>query len=538
MGDVDFGALLARADDEALQELVGPAAVRLLTLLDPALAKPSALREVLLGLRTPHDLLTDGKARAHLFDVMPRATAARLVARLGAPEGVDPYAWLRQAALRRGSATYRTVLDFFGVSLPPSQGDPALTPAIGATAARPLFAHQRRAVRETIHHLRTNPRRALLHMPTGAGKTRTAMQVVAQFLRDQEPCVAVWLAYSEELCEQAAEEFLEAWSAGGDRDVKLYRYWGKSDLELDDARDGLLVAGLGKIFGALKADLGLAARLGDRAFLVVIDEAHQALADTYRLVLELLAEKNPQGALLGLTATPGRSWNDVDLDEQLARVFFRRKVSLRMDGYDSAVDFLIQEKYLAQPVFDTISYCREPPWISTELETLAAALDVPTKVLEAIGEDERRNLLIVHKTEELLGRHKRVILFAASVRHARLLATVLRARGTDAMVVDNTTASEERRRILDRYKSDLAEPMVLCNYGVLTAGFDAPQTSTAVIARPTKSLVLYSQMVGRAIRGLRAGGNENAEIVTVVDTSLPGFGDIAEAFRNWEDVWS
>ena len=80
--------------------------------------------------------------------------------------------------------------------------------------------------------------------------------------------------------------------------------------------------------------------------------------------------------------------------------------------------------------------------------------------------------------------------------------------------------------------------MVIVNYGVLTTGFDAPAISAAVIARPTRSLVLYSQMVGRATRGTRAGGNEEAEIVTVVDPHLPGFGNVADAFRNWEDVWN
>ena len=91
--------------------------------------------------------------------------------------------------------------------------------------------------------------------------------------------------------------------------------------------------------------------------------------------------------------------------------------------------------------------------------------------------------------------------------------------------------------MIQRYKNNDPEPRIICNYGVLTAGFDAPRTSAAVIARPTKSLVLYSQMVGRATRGPRAGGNAEAEIVTVVDTNLPGFGDMATAFGNWEDVW-
>ena len=73
--------------------------------------------------------------------------------------------------------------------------------------------------------------------------------------------------------------------------------------------------------------------------------------------------------------------------------------------------------------------------------------------------------------------------------------------------------------------------MVMVNYGVLTTGFDAPATSAALIARPTRSLVLYSQMVGRATRGTRVGGNAQAEIVTVVDPHLPGFGSVADALR-------
>jgi len=64
-----------------------------------------------------------------------------------------------------------------------------------------------------------------------------------------------------------------------------------------------------------------------------------------------------------------------------------------------------------------------------------------------------------------------------------------------------------------------------------------PKTSAAIIARPTKSLVLYSQMVGRIIRGEKVEGTKKAEIWTVVDQQLPGFRNISEAFWNWEDVW-
>ena len=112
------------------------------------------------------------------------------------------------------------------------------------------------------------------------------------------------------------------------------------------------------------------------------------------------------------------------------------------------------------------------------------------------------------------------------------------ARGTEALVVTGESPPAARERAIRRFKSQAREPIVMFNYGVLTTGFDAPQTSAAIIARPTKSLVLYSQMVGRATRGVKAGGNEASEIVTVSDTEMHGFGDVADAFCNWEDVWN
>ena len=109
--------------------------------------------------------------------------------------------------------------------------------------------------------------------------------------------------------------------------------------------------------------------------------------------------------------------------------------------------------------------------------------------------------------------------------------------GAFAKTVIAGTSAEERRVAIDFFRSDHGPPMALFNYGVLTAGFDAPKTKCVVIARPTKSLVLYSQMCGRAMRGPKSGGNRNCRIYTVVDTRLPGFGSVAEAFTNWETLW-
>ena len=119
-----------------------------------------------------------------------------------------------------------------------------------------------------------------------------------------------------------------------------------------------------------------------------------------------------------------------------------------------------------------------------------------------------------------------------------MLALVLSTEEIDGYVVTGLTNPTSRARIIEKFRSSTQKPMVLCNFGVLTTGFDAPNTSATVIARPTRSLVLYSQMVGRATRGPKAGGNKECEISTVIDIDLPGFGDMADAFTNWEDVWS
>ena len=154
------------------------------------------------------------------------------------------------------------------------------------------------------------------------------------------------------------------------------------------------------------------------------------------------------------------------------------------------------------------------------------------------GEDEQRNLRIVQRLLDLSELHSRILVFAASVENALLLASVCRGLGLKADSVTGKTEANERARAIKGFRRADGHKRVLINYGVLTTGFDAPAASAALIARPTKSLVLYSQMVGRVIRGPLAGGTKRCEVVTVVDTNLLGFGSVGEAFLNWEDVWN
>ena len=375
-------------------------------------------------------------------------------------------------------------------------------------------------------------------MPTGAGKTRTAMHVIADHLRAREPGLVVWLASSEELCEQAAQEFEEAWGHLGDRGTKVYRFWGKRDLDVESVTDGFFVAGLTKLYHRTRTrphDIG---RLGARATMVVFDEAHQAIASTYRLLVDALTTHDPAPGLLGLTATPGRTWDDVEADAKLADFFGRQKVTLEIPGYDNPVDYLVEEGYLSRARYESLFVEPGIELSSADRAQLASGFDVSQAFLARLAEDEERNLAIIERTVRLVRGHRRVLVFAATARHAELLATVLRARGIEAFSVTAETDPRERTQRIAMFRSESEDHVVLCNYGVLTTGFDAPQTTCALIARPTRSLVLYSQMVGRAIRGPRAGGTAEALIVTVIDQNLSGFRSTAEAFTNWEDVWN
>ena len=252
---------------------------------------------------------------------------------------------------------------------------------------------------------------------------------------------------------------------------------------------------------------------------------------------QVLAVKRPATGLLGLIATPGRTWADINADEELADFFGRKKMTLRVEGYGNPVDYPVDQGYLSKATFSSLLHSGGFDPSRSDLYQIEQSLDIPARFLERLAVDTQRNLVITNALEEVAKRHKRILFFAATVRHARLIATVLRARGYQSSVVTGETASYERSRILARFRTPSDAPQILCNFGVLTTGFDAPSVSAAVIARPTKSLVLYSQMVGRALRGPQMGGTEECEIITVVDQNLPGFGGVAESFMNWQDIW-
>lgn len=529
---ISIREVLEAAPERALEDFVGADTIGVIRHMNPELLTRQNLVRLALGSAEPWEMLRDPVRSEKLVSMMPVQKAAEMAAKLGLGSlGNRVFDGLIRF-LRQHRVDDR-VIEFFGVVQPeraPGGGESAESTV---EPVYPLFAHQLSVADRAREALVEYPNKVLVHMPTGAGKTRTAMHLLCEWHNRASERLIVWLAQSSELLEQAASEFERAWSSRGRSAAKVYRYWGDYEPDLASAKTGLLVAGFGKLHALYRRDPNMILRLGDRSSLTVVDEAHQAVAPTYRSLISFIVDKRPGNALLGLSATPGRTWSDIARDAELSAFFDNRKVTIEVEGYSNAVDFLIDRGFLARPDFRVLEFAADKGQRSAH----STPADSDEEVADALARNDLRNVEIVRIIEDLAKRHRRIIVFAGSVQHAHLLSSILTLRGTEAHVVTASTDRLTRERILRRFKGSGVEPQVVCNYGVLTTGFDAPKTSAAVIARPTRSLVLYSQMVGRAIRGPAAGGNAAAEIVTIVDIGLPGFGSVADAFVNWEDVW-
>jgi superfamily II DNA or RNA helicase len=531
---LSFQHVLEQAPLEYVRHLLGESACSLLDLLSGGAADEVMLRKVAASAVSAEAVMQDPDDRASFLALLPETKLREFADRLGWDGSVSEGAFL--SAIPWSTDQKRALFGFLGLVVERASEDRA--PARSTTApAYGLFPHQRRAAGRVHQLLYSGERRAVLHLPTGVGKTRTGMNIICNHLRMHEPTVVVWLARGRELLEQAAGEFERAWGALGNRDVRVVRMWGDTPVDLDGMTDGIVVLSLDKAVAAAKADPSFYDRLALQTTLTVFDEAHQAIAPTYSRVVEALTLRR-DASLLGLTATPGRTWADISADEKLSEFFARQKVMLEIDGYHNPVTALIEQGYLARPNFRTVAAESGMQLSAADRRAVAAAFDLPDAMVDALAINEQWNLQVIRTILDLAEEHRRIILFAASVEHSRLLVATLSALGLDAEQVTAESSARHRDKVIARFKGPSSRPMVLSNFGVLTTGFDAPAASAAVIARPTRSLVLYSQMVGRVIRGPKAGGTPSCDVVTVIDPDLPGFGDVAQAFTNWEDVWS
>lgn len=231
---------------------------------------------------------------------------------------------------------------------------------------------------------------------------------------------------------------------------------------------------------------------------IVVDEAHHAAAPSYRRIIDYFEPD----LLLGVTATPQRS-DSVRLIDVFQEIIY----------YKSIQD-LIKEGWLS-------------PLIGYRVKSTTDISDVEIQngeykqdqLIEAIDNSSRNNSVVAAYND--LAQTKKTVVFAAGVDHARNLAKAFeqdgtfKKNGTSVRVILGTTPDEERKQILFDFKSGVVK--VLINVGVLTEGFDEPSIEAIILAKPTRSTLLYTQIVGRGTRLFE--GKENCTIIDIADTT-------------------
>lgn len=563
MAFIDLEEHLGSLDHGLVADLVGDArVVELIRVITQQQGETTPRGRILLdALGGVRGILDDRTKRRALFITLSKAQEQELKEQLEVSDLYD----IRLTAPRR-----ERLFVAFGASVPEKVTSAEKPLARPIEVAYGLFPHQTHALLDAAEIFARDGRgRVMLHMPTGAGKTRTAMHLICRHLNSRSSGLVVWLVSGVELCEQAAQEFETAWSSLGERPLPVIRLWGgntivdaaafraaeeRSQRELPSDElltdrwpssldDGVIVASLESMLELVDSwQPNEALARAEKVSLVVFDEAHRAVAPSYLRVLNVVAGNS---SLLGLSATPGRHHYGVggDSDSDLVDLFGGNRVVLKIPSFESPMEGLIAQGYLSRlrrEELQVASTGMQAEDLAAIRARLSQNLDLNEETLKSFGLDGTRNLQIVMKVEDLIEEegHARIIVFAPSVFASELLANLLRSRGGWAESITAKTPTPVRETRLKEYRSDTEQPRVLCNYGVLTTGFDAPKTSAVLIARPTTSIVLLSQMAGRATRGPRVGGTAEAVLVTVVDTAIPELSDVVRQFHAFDEAWN
>ncbi|MFY0989636.1 DEAD/DEAH box helicase family protein [Halomonas sp. C05BenzN] len=339
-----------------------------------------------------------------------------------------------------------------------------------------LRPYQREAVSRVVEHFRAADDPAVVVLPTGSGKSL----VIAELARLARGRVLV-LAHVRELVEQNHAKYLDY------------------GLEAD-----IFSAGLGRkeaarqvVFGSVQSVVRNLGNFDDGNFtLLVIDECHRVSLDedaSYRRVIDHLRAANPRLKVLGLTATPYRLGQGFIYHRHHhgmvrgdAGCFFRDCV------FEQPLRLMVRQGYLA-----------EPRRIDAAVERYDFSALAPSssgrfreEELNRVAAGNRATPGIIAEVVERARERRGVMLFAATVAHAEEILGYLPAG--EAALVTGETPSAERERLIRAFKA--RELKYLVNVAVLTTGFDAPHVDLIAILRPTESVSLYQQIVGRGLR--------------------------------------
>ena len=387
----------------------------------------------------------------------------------------------------------------------------------------PAYDYQLEIVDSIKMFLRSDESATLVQLPTGAGKTRVALQSIVEHLwgRGTNKNSFVWLAHTQELCQQAYETFRRMWVASGKEPIKAYCLWGGRKATLKASQPTAIFSTFGT-FSAMY-ERGELQEMTHSLHCVFIDEAHRASSRVFGGFVKRLKK---HVKVIGLTATPGRH-ADSDIDNlELKQLFESRLISSSILG-DDPIKELQDRGILGIPKIEFI--------IGSDAEIFASDTgDVSAATLEALAHDDERNQVIISELVRLGESGEKILVFSCSVEHSKLLVANLACKGMLSAYVDSDMSAGRRMAIIDSFAR--GENKVLVNFGILSTGFDVPDISAVVITRPTSSIVLYSQMLGRGMRGPSAGGSDNFIVLDIRDNT-DSFGQVSEVYNYFESLW-
>ncbi len=331
-------------------------------------------------------------------------------------------------------------------------------------------------------------------MPTGAGKSL----VIAELARLARHKILI-LAHVKELVEQNHDKY-ESYGLT----ASIY----SAGLKQKSLAHQVTFASVQSISRNLDA-------LNEFYSLVIIDECHRVSNDSdsqYQTVISRLKESNPQLKILGLTATPYRL--GLGFCYQFHYHGFVRGNELspfKQCIFELPLRYMISHQYLTPPVLEDaaiaqydFSQLNSSPLGSYSEQDLNALLKTQTRATKAIIAQ------VLERSEKRQG----VMIFASTVEHANEILGYLPSE--HSAIVVGATHNRERDEIITRFKNKAIKYLV--NVSVLTTGFDAPHVDMIAILRPTESVSLYQQIVGR---GLRLA--ENKKDCLVIDYAGNGF---------------
>lgn len=404
----------------------------------------------------------------------------------------------------------------------------------GPPGLNELHPYQR-AVVDEIHRVldpaEERPR-GMVSLPTGAGKTRVAIQALVESMcSGTTGSPVLWVAQRDELCEQAVQAWSEIWRDRGPRErLTISRLWGTNEAEPVAEGTQVVVATIAKLDSRVMH--GTTYDWLTEATCIVIDEAHGAIGPSYTHLLEWqgMNRRKQRVPLLGLTATPYRGMNEEET-KALVNRFGNRRLDTAAFGDKEPYRELQDMGVLSRVEHRTLKGA-DIRLTEREIAEVTRTRLMPSTASDRLAADVDRNTVLLESIQEHPDDWTSLV-FCASLEHASVMAGLLTAQGIPSAAVSGVTPPAARRHYIEEFRDGRLR--VLTNYAVFAAGFDAPMVRSVYVARPTYSPNVYQQMIGRGLRGPLNGGSEECLIVNVED-NVENF-DEQLAFRHFEHLW-